>query len=105
MSDMNTYFKTKAQAVLKECERRDWDMSWRGRGCYLHLEASELTEALRGKGQDSIASEIGDVLFVLLSIMGNQDIPFNEVLDSLDGKINGLRRNEIHGVEELEPAA
>ena len=105
MSDMNTYFRTKAQSIVTECVRRDWDLGWIERGCCLHLESSELTEAMQGKGEDSVASEIGDVLFVLLSIMGDRDIPFNEVLDSLDKKILGLQKNEIHGVDsEGDPA-
>jgi len=47
---------------------------------YLHLEASELIEALRGKHGDPL-SEAADVLLVLMSITENAGIPWCDVLN------------------------
>ncbi len=53
---------------------------------YLHLEASELIEAIRGKHGDPL-DEAGDVLFVLMSITEAEGIPFIDVLTHLTQKI------------------
>jgi hypothetical protein len=66
--------------VLAMCKKRGWDLSWSSRGVYLHLEASELTEALRGKHGDPL-SEAADVLLVLMSITENAGIPWGDVLE------------------------
>ena len=31
------------------CKDKGWKTDWEGGGCYLHLEASEFIESLRGK--------------------------------------------------------
>ena len=72
------------------CEANGWDLGWRDRGCYLHLEASELTEALRGKGESTVTEEAGDVLFVLLSILNSRGIPFGDVMATIDAKMVAL---------------
>lgn len=56
-----------ARKSYAHCQRNGWSRDWREAGCYLHLEASEFTEALRGKGD--FEQEAADVLFVLLSAM------------------------------------
>ena len=66
--------------VLDMCKKRGWDLSWSSRGVYLHLEASELIEALRGKHGDPL-SEAADVLLVLMSITENAGIPWGNVLE------------------------
>jgi NTP pyrophosphatase (non-canonical NTP hydrolase) len=66
--------------VLAMCKKRGWDLSWSSRGVYLHLEASELIEALRGKHGDPL-SEAADVLLVLMSITENAGIPWGNVLE------------------------
>jgi len=66
--------------VLSMCKKRGWDLSWSSRGVYLHLEASELIEALRGKHGDPL-SEAADVLLVLMSITENAGIPWGNVLE------------------------
>jgi hypothetical protein len=66
--------------VLAMCKKRGWDLSWSSRGVYLHLEASELIEALRGKHGDPL-SEAADVLLVLMSITENAGIPWCDVLN------------------------
>jgi len=38
-----------ARKAYAHCQRNGWSRDWREAGCYLHLEASEFTEALRGK--------------------------------------------------------
>ena len=71
-------------------DSKGWDMSWQERGCCLHLEASELIEALRGKGNETVTQEAGDVLFVLLTILASEDIHVVDVVDLLEEKITGL---------------
>jgi hypothetical protein len=66
--------------ILTMCKKRGWDLSWSSRGVYLHLEASELIEALRGKHGDPL-SEAADVLLVLMSITENAGIPWCDVLN------------------------
>jgi len=65
--------------VLAMCRKRGWDLHWTCRGAYLHLEASELIEALRGKRGDPLA-EAADVLLVLMSITENAGISWADVL-------------------------
>lgn len=67
-----------ASDVLTVCERRGWSMHWTHRGAYLHLESSELIEAIRGKHGNPLA-EAGDVLLVLMSITQYHGIPWGEV--------------------------
>ena len=52
---------TQAQRILSICKKRGWSLHWTHRGAYLHLEASELIEAIRGKRGDPIL-EAADVL-------------------------------------------
>jgi NTP pyrophosphatase (non-canonical NTP hydrolase) len=56
-------------------QKRTWVMHWSTRGVYLRLEASELSEALRGKGTSSVKSEAADVLLVLRTITESVGIP------------------------------
>lgn len=44
-----------------------WSPDWQERTAYLHLEASELAEAVRGKGGDTL-EESADVLITLLGL-------------------------------------
>lgn len=69
--------------VLRVCERRGWSLDWTARGAYLHLESSELIEALRGKRGDPLC-EAADVLFVLMSITEHNGIPWSGILDRLE---------------------
>jgi hypothetical protein len=66
--------------VLAMCKKRGWSLHWSSRGAYLHLEASELIEAIRGKRGDPLA-EAADVLIVLMSITENAGIPWGDVLN------------------------
>jgi NTP pyrophosphatase (non-canonical NTP hydrolase) len=68
--------------VLEVCKSRGWSLHWTHRGAYLHLEASELIEAVRGK-RGSVLGEAADVLFVLMSITANAGIRFSDVIQQL----------------------
>jgi len=61
-------------------DKHNWKHGWSARGCYLHLESSELIEALRGKGGNP-TDEAGDVLGVLMSIIITENLDWNKVLD------------------------
>lgn len=61
------------------CEKMGWSRGWQNAGCYLHLEASEFIEALRGKGESPPEAEAADVLFVLLSTCLGNNIDLDDV--------------------------
>lgn len=65
--------------ILAMCKRRGWSLKWADRGCYLHLESSELIESLRGKRGEPVA-EAADVLLVLMSITEHAGIPWADVV-------------------------
>jgi NTP pyrophosphatase (non-canonical NTP hydrolase) len=46
---------------------RGWSLHWVHRSAYLHLEAAELAEAVRGKHGDTL-DESADVLITLLGL-------------------------------------
>jgi NTP pyrophosphatase (non-canonical NTP hydrolase) len=75
--------KTLPVRVLEKCKNKGWGLHWTHRGAYLHLEASELIEAIRGKHGDP-TSEAADVLFVLMSITEANNIPWSDVLDKCE---------------------
>ena len=62
MSEVDTLRKR----VLRVAARMDWSLDWTDRCAALHLEASELTEAVRGKRGDTL-EESADVLITLLA--------------------------------------
>ncbi len=74
-----------ARKAYAHCQRNGWSRNWREAGCYLHLEASEFTEALRGKGD--FEQEAADVLFVLLSTMEAHNIGVDWVLEILERRL------------------
>lgn len=76
--------------ALALCEKNGWGLDWRDRGCYLHLESSELVEAMRGKGDSTVTEEAGDVLFVLLTILGAHGVEFEDVVAGLDAKMKPM---------------
>jgi len=59
--------------VLTVMERRGWSRHWTHRSAYLHLEAAELAEAIRGKRGDTL-EESADVLMTLLAFSPH-DLP------------------------------
>ena len=79
------------------CQNRNWGKDWLHGGCYLHLEASELIESIRGKGTASPAEEAGDVLFALFSMLAYYKIPLNEVIELLEQKIKRMLEEDRTG--------
>lgn len=75
------------QRVWNVCESEGWRKDWEGGGCYLHLEASELIEALRGKRGDP-TSEGGDVLFALMAVLAHYKININDCAAALVKKMD-----------------
>lgn len=92
-----------AERTVALCKQHGWGLDWKNRGVILHLEASELIEAIRGKGKSTIEAEAGDVLFVLLSILGHHNIAFEEVVATIEakmGRIEGLDAYDNYGTRE-----
>jgi NTP pyrophosphatase (non-canonical NTP hydrolase) len=87
--------------IIAMCKARGWSMHWTHRGAYLHLEASELIEAIRGKHGDPV-EEAGDVLLVLMSITEYAEIPFWKVIDKAIGKLTHLENAPHYPGEEYE---
>lgn len=75
-------------------------MHWTHRGAYLHLEASELIEAVRGKGNSNPTDEAGDVLLVLMSITQHAGINFNDVVAAALKKLAHLETAPPYPGEE-----
>jgi len=79
-----------AGQVCVICRERGWAMDWDHRGVYLHLEASELIEAVRGKG-GSVLSEAADVLVTMMALMPG--VSWAHILERLTVKIRNQLRN------------
>jgi NTP pyrophosphatase (non-canonical NTP hydrolase) len=88
-----------ASRVLAMCKKRDWSLHWTARGAYLHLEASELIESLRGKRGDP-KSEAADVLLVLMSITENAGIAWSDVLKQVEETCSRLEVCDQYASEE-----
>jgi len=89
-----------AAKVLAVCKARAWDLHWTARGAYLHLEASELIESLRGKRGEPVA-EAADVLIVLMSITENAGIPFANVVATAERTVELLEHAPRYKGEEF----
>ncbi len=85
--------------VVAMCKNRGWSMHWTHRGAYLHLESSELIEAIRGKHGDP-AKEAGDVLMVLMSITEYAGIPWPTVLQNARSKCDEMMVKPHYAGEE-----
>lgn len=75
--------------VLAMCKARGWSLDWTARGAYLHLEASELIEAIRGKRGDPTC-EAADVLIVLMSITEHNGIAWDAVVAQAEQRVSEL---------------
>jgi hypothetical protein len=73
------YLRYAIGKAVQVCKARGWGRDWKEVGTYLHLEASEFTESLRGKGGHSSEREAAHILFVLFSAMGEHDVDVYEV--------------------------
>lgn len=80
-----------SESCLAFCQAKGWDRGWSNGGCYLHLEASEFIESLRGKGNNTPEEEAGDVLFVLLSILASHNLKPSAAVTALNLKLNGTK--------------
>jgi len=89
-------------AVLKVCHDRNWSLHWTARGAYLHLEASELIEAIRGK-HGNPTEEAADVLIVLMSITEHAGIPWDSVQSQAWAKVRDLQTKPPYFREERLP--
>jgi hypothetical protein len=76
------------ERVLSTCRARGYSIDWTERAAVLHLEASELIEAVRGKRGDPTA-EAADVLFVLMSITQAHGIEWADVLAQVERMTQG----------------
>lgn len=90
-----------AARVLAMCHQRGWSLHWTARGAYLHLESSELIEAVRGK-QGSTLEEAADVLIVLMSITENAGLRFGDVVTAAVEKVALLEVKPRYAGEEYE---
>jgi len=84
MSEMGANIMTLLNEKLvkrigKICRIKDWDKSWIKGGCYLHLEASEFIESLRGKGDDPPEKEAADVLFTLGALIAEHNLDCDKI--------------------------
>lgn len=91
--------------VLAVCKQRGWQLHWTHRGAYLHLEASELIEAVRGK-RGEIVCEAADVLIVLMSITEHNGVDWRDVEATALATVAGLRvKPHYAGEEYTDPGA
>lgn len=69
--------------------KMNWTKNWIKGGCYIHLEASEFIEALRGKG-DPI-DELGDLLITIFSVCENYDISIMDGIAAARRKMSEIK--------------
>lgn len=87
-----------AVKAAEVCKQQGWTRNWSAGGCYLHLEASEFIEALRGKGSSPPAEEAADVLFVLLSMCQGNGVALADVVRIFHEKCDALLGAQPSGV-------
>lgn len=79
-----------AKETFEFTKSMGWTKDWIKGGCYIHLEASEFIEALRGKG-DPI-DELGDLLITIFSVCENYNIPITDGIKAARNKMAVLRK-------------
>ena len=77
-----------AKKSLDFCKEMGWTKDWLKGGCYIHLEASEFIEALRGKGDP--LEELGDVLNTVLSVAEYYNLSPSEAILKSKKKMNKI---------------
>lgn len=90
MAIVRTGFDGLGEQVLNVCRREGWSLEWDHRGVYLHLEASEFIEAVRGKRGNDVKKEAADLFFTFLAMLASTGIPFEGVITALRHKIAKL---------------
>jgi len=86
------YLKKCSKEISETCEIMGWEKDWSRGGCYIHLEASEFIEALRGKGDP--LEELGDVLFTILAVADYYNLDLIQALEIGRGKLKHIRNVE-----------
>jgi len=87
-------------AILAMMEKRGWSVSWIHRSAYLHLEAAELAEAVRGKRGDTL-DESADVLITMLALSPHN---LEEIVEAAGKKVEVLMTKERYPGEQLATA-
>lgn len=82
--------------ILDIMQRRGWSLQWTDRSAYLHLEAAELAEAVRGKRGDPV-DEAGDVLITLLALA---PVGLPEIVAAAEAKLAALQTRPVYAGEE-----
>jgi NTP pyrophosphatase (non-canonical NTP hydrolase) len=78
-----------SKETFKFTNKMGWTKDWIRGGCYIHLEASEFIEALRGKG-DPI-DELGDLLITIFSVCENYNISIMDGIDAARRKMSEIK--------------
>ncbi|KKL28443.1 hypothetical protein LCGC14_2375110 [marine sediment metagenome] len=89
-------WETLRPRILAMMVKRGWSTHWIHRSAYLHLEAAELAEAVRGKRGDPLA-ESGDVLITLLALSPH-GLP--EIVAAAEDKLRSLNNRPPYKGEE-----
>ena len=80
--------------IAKACKKRKWKKDWSNGGCYLHLEASEFIESLRGKG-GSPEDEAADVFITLMALIGANNVDADLVKERIYDKVLGIENGSV----------
>lgn len=83
--------------IVAMMKRRGWSTHWIHRSAYLHLEAAELAEAVRGKRGDTL-DESGDALMTLLALSPHE-LP--EIVAATERKLAWLLEQPPYAAEQL----
>jgi len=78
--------------ILAMMEKRGWSTEWIHRSAYLHLEAAELAEAVRGKRGDTL-DESADVLITLLGLSPHS---LSDIILAVEKKLVRLERSPAY---------
>lgn len=89
LADVSREANSLPARVLAMCEARGWGLDWRERAAVLHLEASELVEAFRGK-DGSVCEEAADMLISVAAVVGAAGVSWADVLAMANAKVERL---------------
>ena len=92
MNDVDQF----AKDSLDFAKGMGWTKDWSRGGCYIHLEASEFIESLRGKKGKPI-EELGDVLMTVLSVAENYGLNPTEAMRKCRIKMDKLLAKKLEG--------
>ena len=74
-----------SKETFKFTKSMGWKKDWIHGGCYIHLEASEFIEALRGKGDP--VEELGDLLITVFSTCEHYNISITDGIKAARNKM------------------